>query len=106
MDDIVHFMFRLEIDTGVVEILEDGTAGAALDGRQKVSFTISSGATAAYDARRWSLGKTKTSGSVRTRLQAKSSIWLLRPYESRIELAPHQGLGQRGGVITRQADFD
>src|SRR6266568_4428812 len=82
------------------------TAGVALDGRQKVSFTISSGATAAYDARRWSLGKTKTSGSVRTRLQAKSSIWLLRPYESRIELAPHQGLGQRWGVITRQADFD
>jgi len=35
------------------------TAGAALDGRQKVSFTISSGATAAYDASRWSLGKTK-----------------------------------------------
>src|SRR5882757_7888737 len=26
MDDIVHFMFRLEIDTGVVEILEDGAA--------------------------------------------------------------------------------
>jgi len=61
-------MFRLEIDAGPVEILQNDTApaGAALDGDRSFARDLF--------AARWPLamqavvvGKTKTNGSVRTR---------------------------------------
>src|SRR5258708_39669656 len=51
-------------------------------------------------------GDGRSEKRVRTHALAGQVHMLLRPYESRIELASHQGLGQRWGVITRQADFD
>src|SRR6266436_1957717 len=76
MDDIVHFMLRLEIDASSVEILQDDTAHCRGGLGRKIESLVRDllRATAACDAKRWSLGKTKTSGSVRTRLKPKSPM--------------------------------
>ena len=108
MDDIVHFMFRLEIDAGPVEILQDDTAHRRGGlGRKPESFVR-------YLLRRD--GRLRSQPVVarknkNQRVRAHAPVdqilhVLFRPDEGRIKLAPHQGLGEHRRVITRQADFD
>ena len=108
MDDIVHFMFRLEIDAGPVEILQNGTAHRGRGFGRKIERFVrdlfrrdSRLRCQAMVARKYKNQRVGTHAPA-----GQISHVLFRPHESRIKPAPHQGLGEHRGVIARQADFD
>src|SRR3984893_13180535 len=108
MDDIVHLVFWLEIETSTVEILQNGAAhrGGGL-GRKVESFVHDLFRRDSCLRCQAMVARKHEKQRVRGYAPAgQLSHVLFRSYESRIKSAPHQRLGERRGVIARQADFD
>src|SRR5712671_7929214 len=108
MDDIVHFMLRLEIDASSVEILQDDTAHCRGGLGRKIESLVRD--LLRRDGRlrcQAVVARKNKDQRIRTHApKAQVSHGLFRSHESRIEPAPHQGLGEHWRVVTRQADFD
>src|SRR6266481_8969342 len=108
MDDIVHFVLRLEIDAGPVEILQNDAANrwGGLGRKTEVFVRYLLRRDGRLRSQPVVARKNKNQGIRAHAPVTQISHLLFRPNESRIELAPHQGFGKHRRVITRQADFD
>ena len=96
MDDIVHFMFRLQVDAGGIEILQHHAAhrGSRFGRKRKISSAISCGATPPAMQSDGRSGIRKSMGPC-ARAWRPIPHMLFRPHEGCFKFAPHQCLGER-----------
>jgi hypothetical protein len=108
MNDIVHFMFHLEVDTGPVEILQnDPTYCRGGSGRKTENFIRNLFRRDSCLRCQAMVARKHKNERVRPHARAGQVLHVLfPPYERRIKLASYQGFGEHKGVVTRQTEVD